>query len=108
MLYYIIRNAESDSRVLAIHQVIHSVMAVFNRMIMKDTFVGYLEVVRVTTDEYGMTVSERIIHSYSSTSGVLVSHQMVNGVLIIQSANTSPTLSIRAPSRSPGYFPRTS
>ena len=94
MHYFIIRNAERDARILAIHQVIHSAMAVFNRMIMNETFTGYLEIARVTTDEYGMTKSERIVHSYSSSSGIIITHQMIDGIMVIQ---TSPTLSIRTP-----------
>lgn len=87
-----IRNAERNARILAIHQVIHSAMALFKQMIEKETFNGYLEIVRVTTDAYGISVSERIVHSYSSTSGIIITHQVIDGIFVIQS---SPTLSIR-------------
>jgi hypothetical protein len=109
MYYYIIRTSEKDNRMIALHQVLDSAMAVFDQIIHKQHYMGYLELARVHTDDYGMLLSERTIRSYSSTSGILVSHQFVGGVLVIKSPSTSPELSIRTPSSSlsPGFSPRT-
>jgi hypothetical protein len=109
MYYYIIRTSEKENRILAIHQILDSAMAVFDQIIHKTTYTGYLELVRVHTDDYGMVLSERTIRSFSSSSGMLVSHQLLSGVLVIKSPSTSPELTIRTPSSSslsPGFTPR--
>jgi hypothetical protein len=112
MYYYMIRSSEKDSLIIAIHQVLDSAMAVFDKIIRKTKYSGYLELVRIHTDDYGMTLSERTIHSYHSESGFIVCHQMVDGVLVITTPKTSPSLSIRTPtstsSLSPGFSPKNS
>ena len=109
MYYYIIRTSEKDNRIIALHQVLDSAMAVFDQIIHKQGYKGYLELVRIHTDDHGMLVSERTIRSFSSSSGVLVSHQFSGGILVIKSPSTSPELTIRTPSSSsmsPGFTPK--
>lgn len=95
MFYYIIRNADKENHISAIHQVLDSAVAVFDKMVTKSNFTGYLEIVRISTDTQGMTIGEFTIQSYSSKSGMIISHQIVDGVLHVQN---SPSLSIRVPS----------
>ena len=94
MHYYLIRCTDPTTEILAIHQVLDSAIAVFQKIVSRPAFRGSLEIVMITTDEIGLTISERTIHSYSSTFGVLISYTMIDGIMHIQHP-PRPLLSIR-------------
>ena len=94
MHYYLVRGTDPTTEILAIHQVLDSGSAVFQKIVKQPTFRGCLEIVMIATDDIGLTISERTIHSYSSTFGVLISYTMIDGIMHIQHP-PKPLLSIR-------------
>lgn len=95
MHYYLVRGTDPITEILAIHKVLDSAEAIFQKIVGRPAFRGSLEIVMILTDEMGLTISERTIYSYSSLAGVLISYQMIDGIMHIQHP-PKPQLSIRA------------
>jgi hypothetical protein len=97
MYYYIVRDSEHPASILAIHQVLDSAVAVFHMLRSKPCFRGYLDIIRISTNEQGIKTSEVIVQKYSSVSGECISHEFVDGILHIMYSSTP--LSIRTPKK---------
>jgi hypothetical protein len=94
MHYYLVRGIDPITEILAIHKVLDSAEAIFQKIVSRPAFRGSLEIVMILTDELGLTISERTIYRYSSVEGVLISYKMIDGIMHIQHP-PKPQLSIR-------------
>lgn len=72
--YFIIRDAQYEGHIRAIHQVFDSASACFKRFLTSENYERYIEMTCVSTDTYGVATSEVILYSFSKASGMLIRH----------------------------------
>lgn len=71
MLYYLIREG---ANLMAIHRVGDSAAACFERLVREGKGERYLELIAYQTDDFGCRQIERLLYTWSRSTGIIVSH----------------------------------
>lgn len=92
--YYLIRDAKEANHVVAIHMIYDSAMACFQRIVNSGDFERYLDMYRVTVNEWGNVGQEYLMYSFAKHNRTLVNHMTIHAVDI---SGGTPRLMIRIP-----------
>jgi hypothetical protein len=93
-VYYLIRDAKEINHVVAIHMVYDSAMACFQRIVNGGNFERFLDMYRVTVDEWGDVRHEYLMYSFARHNRTLVNHMTIHSVDI---SGGTPRLTIHIP-----------
>jgi hypothetical protein len=70
-IYYVIRDG---TRLLTIHSVKDSAEAAFNQLVKKEDGPHVLELVCITTDQFGSVLQCMLVATWTRRSGIIVTH----------------------------------
>ena len=93
-MYYIVRDAKEENHVIAIHMIYDSAMACFQRIARGGAFERYVDLFRVTVNDWGEVTQELLMYSFAKHNQTLVNYMVLHTVDV---SGETPRLTIRIP-----------